>query len=774
MRKKCSVVMLSVILAWALALNGCGAQQKEPAPLQEQEEIQEETVPETEDEEAEEESESSLIPTGTEEEPPLYSWPDADEMETETVYTDDDLMNITLYGTVFTFRGEHPNGTDIDAVGLKLEEPILIDTEYTGRIRVEEVHLAQGKELTDEDLKGFEGLDVCVGGKGFGAHTAWHLRDLVVPVDWIYELEDYEDEGRYSSIDDVELGYYLDVDNLEEALVLLSGRWYADRSYDTNGNVQTAREFADALIYYEFDTDKNVTYASGKASEADADGTLDDTHKTALKAEFILGQPEDMENVHVTSWYVKLTGATYAEGDFVYATQRGKYLYVFAHGEDDVFVEQLYAKNTAESGKPMQMSAEEQKQANLFLSNFAEQSDGSFSFDGSFHMATLVDFAFNFARANNPEKITVEDDMEAMPLSTVNTYLKRYTSYIIPVAETFYVEGDNFYYEEGNIYHTITEGTEYPLLAIARQMERGRGNIRFIDYDVYELDPVEYRAQGIDKSYYEMTAAEAEKTPSLKKVSRGRAVAEAFYTGTRDSFRLISNESIFTVGTVRELREAIGDHRVIEMESGTYDVTDEEALLSNCNGLTIRAATPDEGVVELVCTDPYSNVLEIESCSGLTLENLVLGHILEEGDCGGNVLGFYECNNITLRSMDLYGCGAYGVFAMNSTGIAVYDSVIHDCSYGCVSAIESYGLNFYDSVFRDCRQYTMIDLMDGSAFFERCKFYRLEGAFINESENYFFDAGFIECLFDEEVLKQLQEHPQLGGSVYVTNQYPVG
>lgn len=769
-RLRVFAMMLSAMIL--LSVSACGGE-RPPQPVKE--EKAEEEINEEEGSDEEEDTEEAHIPTDASDAPELFSWPEKEESPAEFVYTDDDLLSASFYGTVFTFTGEHPNGEKVEATGLKLDEPILIETEYTGRVLVEEVHLAPGVDYAYEDLRAYDGLEVCVGGKGFGGHTGWHFRDLVLPVDWIYELEEYEADGRYTCVDDINLGYYLDVDNLEEALVLLSGRWYADRAYDSDGNVQSADDLKDAVIYYEFNPDGTILYARGKASDADENGELKDAQKTPLTAEFILGTPEDMENIWITGWYVRLRGATYAEGDYVYVTQRGSYLYVFQHGKEDVFMEQLYAKNTMDEGRPVQMSAEELKQANLFLSNFAEQSDGSFSFDGAFHMTTLVDFAFNFARANNPEKITMENDMEVLPLSLVNTYLKRYTSYIIPKAETIYVESDYFYYDDEKIYHTPTQGTEYALLAIARNMEYGRGNIRFIDYDVYELDPVEYRSQGIDKSYYEMTAKEAEKTPSLTKVSRGRAVAEAFYTGTRDSFRLISNESIFTVKNVKELRNAVGNNRIIELEPGTYDLTEDgEELLNGYYGLTIRAARPEDDPVELTCTDPLNNVLGIHDCTGLTLENLVLGHILEEGDCGGDVLYFNGCDDITLTGLDLYGCGAYGINASDCGTISVYDSVIHDCSYGCISGFTCYGFYFCNTTFRDCKPYTMIDLMDSSAYFENCAFYRLEGDFFRNNEESGAYGTFLKCLFDEPILKQLQENPLLGNDLYVTNMDPVG
>ena len=48
-------------------------------------------------------------------------------------------------------------------------------------------------------------------------------------------------------------------------------------------------------------------------------------------------------------------------------------------------------------------------------------------------------------------------------------------------------------------------------------------------------------------------------------------------------------------------------------------------------------------------------------CSNIKLIGLTLGHTPRKGSCMGSVLRFENCNNIQLDSLELFGCGTYGI-----------------------------------------------------------------------------------------------------------------
>ncbi|MBE6910084.1 MAG: right-handed parallel beta-helix repeat-containing protein [Ruminococcaceae bacterium] len=128
------------------------------------------------------------------------------------------------------------------------------------------------------------------------------------------------------------------------------------------------------------------------------------------------------------------------------------------------------------------------------------------------------------------------------------------------------------------------------------------------------------------------------------------------------------------------------EHPYVSLDA-VYDGS--EVVISNADGLTIRGGGDSAAETELVIDARYGTVLTFDSCTGVTLANLTMGHT-DGGDCSGNVLKFRNCADFTLSGMDLYGCGVYGVEAGYCDGsFAITDSTLRDCDsgpfaiYGC-------------------------------------------------------------------------------------------
>ena len=76
-------------------------------------------------------------------------------------------------------------------------------------------------------------------------------------------------------------------------------------------------------------------------------------------------------------------------------------------------------------------------------------------------------------------------------------------------------------------------------------------------------------------------------------------------------------------------------------------------------------------------------MLNFEKCAGLTLSHFTMGHTPDRGECDGGVIALYTCSGVLLDSVDLYGCGVFGLKAINCTeGVAVRNSILRDCSDG--------------------------------------------------------------------------------------------
>ena len=107
-----------------------------------------------------------------------------------------------------------------------------------------------------------------------------------------------------------------------------------------------------------------------------------------------------------------------------------------------------------------------------------------------------------------------------------------------------------------------------------------------------------------------------------------------------------------------------------------------ELVIKNTDDLLISGGWPNYYATHLEIDPRYSAVFRFEDCDNLKLSSFTCGHS-EKGNCEGNVIDLYNCKNVGIYRMEMYGCGVYGIGAFNGSGdIRVYDSIIHYCEYG--------------------------------------------------------------------------------------------
>lgn len=233
------------------------------------------------------------------------------------------------------------------------------------------------------------------------------------------------------------------------------------------------------------------------------------------------------------------------------------------------------------------------------------------------------------------------------------------------------------------------------------------------------------------------------------------------------------------VSTPEELVNAIAPNTHIILESGKYDISDYvlednpdvdneywgytswwgEYGVCNVYNMTIEGEDPDDRP-EIVIKSAFYDVFVLDQCSNITLNNLIIGHDAKKGDCSANVLAVMNSNGITGNNLDLYGCGAYGLMCMASNGVYLYDSCIHDCTYGIVELFDdSSDICFYDCDFIDNREYTLIEngYNIGYIYFTNCKFEGNEGDLFSlyAEPDY---ITFTDCEFGDEEREFLDEH----------------
>lgn len=82
----------------------------------------------------------------------------------------------------------------------------------------------------------------------------------------------------------------------------------------------------------------------------------------------------------------------------------------------------------------------------------------------------------------------------------------------------------------------------------------------------------------------------------------------------------------------------------------------------------------------LIADCPEADILEIEDCTGVTLQGFTAGHTPQAEGCSAGVIKLTRSDNLILDQLGLFGCGSVGINADRIRGLAITDSEIYDCS----------------------------------------------------------------------------------------------
>lgn len=265
-----------------------------------------------------------------------------------------------------------------------------------------------------------------------------------------------------------------------------------------------------------------------------------------------------------------------------------------------------------------------------------------------------------------------------------------------------------------------------------------------------------------------------------------RAVSEAMganvsWNGVDRRVDVTKTWSTYYVRNVGELINAIGSNHKIQLAAGTYNLTEwieehsnkyqteeiemylpnvgisevfdgKELLIKNVRNLFIEPAVSTD-FVQLVVEPRYADVLAFDGCEGIYLTNLTMGHTIEKGSCAGSVLNFTDSKKVRLMSLDLYGCGTYGIEAYNTDNLISENTTIRDCSYGVISAYNLSNATFTNCNFKNCMEYTMFECNESSLTFSKCSFSNLSGGLLGGLDSSYY--RFVNCTFDDDAWAQV-------------------
>ena len=232
------------------------------------------------------------------------------------------------------------------------------------------------------------------------------------------------------------------------------------------------------------------------------------------------------------------------------------------------------------------------------------------------------------------------------------------------------------------------------------------------------------------------------------------------------------NLGLIIVSNEKELIEAIAPGASIMIEPGYYNLSSYvekqdiddfnnshkyvqlkktfdgyEIVIKDADYLWINGSNTFDGLeTELVIDPRDSAVFRFEDCYNLKLNNFTCGHT-EAGECEGNVIDLYNCQNVGLYDMELYGCGVYGIGAYDMSGdIRVYNTYIHNCSLGAfdLSGIAdkvTFNNCIFDWSYSGGSLWTRIE--DAKVMFKKCYFGE------NETKSLYGDLvmNFEDCIW---------------------------
>ena len=224
---------------------------------------------------------------------------------------------------------------------------------------------------------------------------------------------------------------------------------------------------------------------------------------------------------------------------------------------------------------------------------------------------------------------------------------------------------------------------------------------------------------------------------------------EGWQPKTLDSPSLSPSEDGYIhVSNVDEFLAAIGPNNSIYLEDGTYDlstassyggygspyyvwkntgVDGPQLVICNLRGLSITGGGADKATIS---AEPrYAEVLAFDNCRDIELSGFTAGHAQEPGTCAGGVLYFNESSNVKVSGCSLYGCGVWGVTAIDSSDIAVKDTEIYDCSSGDINLSGCRNVSFENCDIHDNGLYRIVNncsnsFIDGEPL---CSFYPPNG-----------------------------------------------
>ena len=209
---------------------------------------------------------------------------------------------------------------------------------------------------------------------------------------------------------------------------------------------------------------------------------------------------------------------------------------------------ELYPWDDVTAVQSLEMTADRQYEANIFLSNFAEQGFRFYSYDMDMSqiMGQLVRFAHIWCKVNRQSEITYSTfsgvTCETLTAEQVDAVVSRFfPSVTREDADLYYIPPEHSFYRDGTFYFEAADGEAHNRIAVAEGVTVMSDGTCFITFGEYEIDLETYYSfdGGIPRSYYELTASQAAERADLTLAAVGASCALPHDYQGRASYQLL-------------------------------------------------------------------------------------------------------------------------------------------------------------------------------------------------------------------------------------------
>ncbi len=203
------------------------------------------------------------------------------------------------------------------------------------------------------------------------------------------------------------------------------------------------------------------------------------------------------------------------------------------------------ATPTPAAGTPVKLQGDTLYRINIFLSNFSEQNVLPFS-SSTVADDYLIRVVEIYCKINHRDAISYANGDECLSLETANMYLNRFFNRTVSPynGQEYLLDAwHTFVYKDGYFRFPAADGASYNKFTVVYDMLANSDGTYTVDFQIYELDIMEYLDKGMDNALYWLSNEEAADlvwNRRILPVQGGTAVVRDYTFNGRPTYQILS------------------------------------------------------------------------------------------------------------------------------------------------------------------------------------------------------------------------------------------